>query len=361
MKRLTSLLVIFMLVMGTLAGCTAQEPVNQDAEQFLEEAENNTQESTEEASGEGAEPSAENPPVEPITVKVGVPAGVTAMTMLGAMQENESGPITYEFDIIPTPDLIAAKLVNKEVDLMVLPTNLAAILYNKGVEYKLAGPSVWGTLYMVSSEEITDWSALKGKEIYTIGRGLTPDVMLRYLLENNGINPDEDVTITYLSGATELAPTFLSGRSTVSVMPEPMLSAVLMKKTDAQIAFDFQAEWSAVTGNEESYPQASVMISNEFAGEHPHAVRAIMDELDKSAKWINDEPQAAGAFAESLEIGLKKAIVENAVERSNIRFVDAQTAKPEIETYLTVLFQASEKLIGGKMPNEDFYFSVPEK
>ncbi len=363
MRRITSLLLIFMLAMVTMAGCAPKEPVNQDAQAFLEETENTVapEEASEEANKE-AEPAADQAvPEEPIVVKVGVPAGVTAMSMLGAMREEERGPISFEFDIIPTPDLIAAKLINKEVDFIVLPTNLASILYNKGVEYKLAGSSIWGTLYMISSEEITDWADLKGKEIYTIGRGLTPDVMLRYLLENKGINPDEDVTITYLSGATELAPTFISGRSTVSVIPEPMLSAVLMKKPEANVVFDFQKEWAGITGTGESYPQASVMVQNAFVEAHPQAVQAVLAEFERSAKWINEDTEAAGAFAETLDMGLKKAIVVNAVERSNIRFVGVEEAKPEIETYLSVLMDASEKLIGGKMPDEAFYFAKPQK
>jgi len=37
-----------------------------------------------------------------------------------------------------------------------------------------------------------------------IGRGLTPDVVVRYLLEANGLVPDVDVTFNYVGGAAYL-------------------------------------------------------------------------------------------------------------------------------------------------------------
>jgi len=362
MKKWTSMILVFMLVMATLVGCSSEPTVNEDAETFLEEAQETVQTTQE---GEQTPPNdvkpegkpEDGPPEENVVIKVGVPAGVTAMSMVGAMDGLKGNErVNLEFEIIPTPDLIAAKLINNEVDAMVLPTNLAAILYNKGVEYKLAASTIWGTLYMVSTEEISDWSDLKGKEIYTIGRGLTPDVTLRYLLTENGLDPDTDVTITYVSGATELAPTFLSGRSTISVMPEPMLSAVLTKNKEAKIIFDFQKEWGDATGTGNSYPQASLVISSKTIEENPRAVGGFLRMVDRSANWINENPEMAGEAAEALDIGLKKAIVMKAIERSNIRFVPAPDAKSEIVTYFEILMESSEKLIGGKMPDEDFYY-----
>jgi len=332
--------------MGTVTGC-APKTVNEDAEAFLEDVNEVPVEDVKKEDVQKPRP----------VMTVGIPAGVTAMSLVGVMDKTiESKRVEVEYQIIPSPDLIAAKLINKEVDAMILPTNLAAILYNKGIEYKLAASTIWGTLYMVTTEDISSWEDLKGKEIYTIGRGLTPDVALRYLLEANGIDPDTDVTITYLSGATELAPTFLSGRSTISVMPEPMLTTILMKNQEAEILFDFQEEWATATGTGNSYPQASVMISDDFINEYPIATEAFVEMVDKSADWINDNPEEAGTAAEALDIKLKKKIVEKAVERSNIRFESAEDAKPAIETYFEILMSASKKLIGGKMPDEDFYY-----
>jgi len=38
---------------------------------------------------------------------------------------------------------------------------------------------------------------LKGKTIYTTGKGTTPEYTLRYLLSSAGLNPDSDVTIEF--------------------------------------------------------------------------------------------------------------------------------------------------------------------
>lgn len=350
MKKWTLIGLIVVLSAIMMMGCTQEE---------TEKTPNDSQadQQSEEGGADDGSVQPESESVEKTTLRIGVPAGVTAMSLLGAMDNPETDHLYLEFDILPTPDLIAAKLINNEVDAMILPTNLAAILYNKGVEYELASANIWGTLYMVTTDDIQGWSDLKGKEIYTIGRGLTPDVTLRYLLEANGLDPEKDVTITYLSGATELAPTFLSGRSTISIMPEPMLSTVLMKKPEAQVILDFQDEWGIATGSGNSYPQASVMISKKLVEENQQAALELMEAIEVSNEWINNNPSEAGEAAQRLEIGLSKEIVEAAVERSNIEFKSASEAKEDIEAYLSILMDASDKLIGGKMPDENFYFT----
>lgn len=54
-----------------------------------------------------------------------------------------------------------------------------------------------GALDVVSTEDIKDINDLKGKTIYTLGRGLTPDVVLRNLLKKNNLT--DKVTVEYAS------------------------------------------------------------------------------------------------------------------------------------------------------------------
>ena len=40
---------------------------------------------------------------------------------------------------------------------------------------------------------------LKGRTLYASGKGASPEYALNYLLAQNGLNPETDVTVEYLS------------------------------------------------------------------------------------------------------------------------------------------------------------------
>ena len=58
---------------------------------------------------------------------------------------------------------------------------------------------------MVSADVSLDGiEALKGKTVYLTGKGTTPDYVLHYILEENGIR-EGDITLEYKSEAAEVA------------------------------------------------------------------------------------------------------------------------------------------------------------
>ena len=44
------------------------------------------------------------------------------------------------------------------------------------------------------------------------------------------------------------------------------------------------------------------------------------------------------------------------MERTKLEFVPAQEAKKDVETYLNALNEISGDMIGGKLPDEPFYY-----
>ena len=294
--------------------------------------------------------------VEPITLNVASPGGPTTVTLVKMIKDNPSlgEEVTTVYEVLKTPDILTAKLIGGELDFAVVPTNLAVVMNNKEVDYRIAASSVWGLLYIASSEELATIEDLKGKEIYTIGRGITPDILLRYILTSNGLNPDEDVTINYLNSPQELAQYMISGKASVAVMPEPILTTALTKKDDIKIVFNMQEEWSKITGLD-SYPMSSLIVKGSLVDERPEIVDAFLKEYKKSIEWVNSNPQDAGAMTEKLDIGLKAPIVAKAIPRSNLKYVGINEAKPAILEYINVLHEFSPKTIGGKLPSEELY------
>ncbi|QUH24795.1 ABC transporter substrate-binding protein [Serpentinicella alkaliphila] len=331
MKKVISLILILGLAVMFLVGCSSK--VDNPKVEEVKELEN-------------------------LSLNVAAPTGAPNLSMIKMFKENPSfgDHIEINYETIKSPDLLASRIISGEIDIAVVPTNLAATLYNRGVDYKIAASSVWGVLYLVGNEEINGWDDLRGKEIHTMGRGLTPDVVLRYLLTSNGLDPEKDVTLTYVGEAAELASTFIAGKSAISVIPEPALSNVMMKKEGTNILFDLQEEWAKLNKINSSYPQASLIIKSEIIEKDPEFVQNFLMEYENSIKWLHSNAPKAGEYSEELETGLSKGAVVNGLGRSNIEYRDIKSAKESIEKYLNVLFEYAPETIGGKLPDEGFYF-----
>lgn len=94
-----------------------------------------------------------------------------------------------------------------------VPANLAAVLYNKTEgEIEVLAVNTLGVLYIVENgESVQSIADLKGQTIVAAGKGSTPEYALRYLLTENGIDPDHDVTIDWKSEHSECVAALASG------------------------------------------------------------------------------------------------------------------------------------------------------
>lgn len=292
-----------------------------------------------------------------ITIKVAAPIGAPALSLTKMFKEqpNLDDNINIIYEAIKSPDLMASKIISGETDIAVVSSNLAIKIYNKKIDYKYAASSVWGLLYILSNEDLKGWKDLKGKEINMIGRGLTPDIVLRKLLKENGLIPDKDVKFRYINGSVELAQLFISGKSKITIMPEPMVSKILLKKTNTKIILDLQKEWCKMSKNNNSYPQAGLIIKNDLIKKHPDIVKKFLTKYEESIIWLNNNPTKAGVYSEELKMGLNAKIVEKAIVRSNIIYKNASESKKALEDYYKILYDFSPQLIGGKLPDENFY------
>ena len=289
-------------------------------------------------------------------------AGLKGPTSIGMIKMFEEKPslgdnVESNYQAAQTPEIMVSKLLAKEVDFAAVPTNLAAKIYNKGEDYKFAAMSTWGVLYVIGTEtNIKSLQDLKGKTINSIGKGSTPDVVLRYLLNKNGIDAEKEVKVDYTLGQVELAEAMAAGRVKLAVLPEPFVTMVLSKNKDVKILMDLQDEWKKAAGGNVPFAQSCIVVRGEFAKNHPEVVAKFLEEYKKSTDWVNNNASEAGKLVEKHDIGMKAKIAELAIPRCNLKYEDAQNSKEAVNGFLKVLFDFSPKDLGGKLPDENFYF-----
>lgn len=323
--------------------CTAALAAGGKKEQAAIEAEGNTHASEKLVDG---------------TAKVVLPGGAPLVCAAKMITEKLPALKNTQTDYeIVTPDTLQARIIAGEADIAIVPSNLAANLYAKGADIRYAGTVVWGILYGVSTEPIKTIEDLKGKTILTFGRGLTPDITVRHLLSASGLNPDTDVTFTYVQSGQEAAGVFMSGKETIAILPEPLVSVVLTKKNDAGVFLDIQAAWKEKFGGDAAYPQAAVIVKGSFAETNPQYVQAFLNALADSITWAKDNSSEAAKAAASVQEGVPAPILAKGIVRMNLHFADAAQSRAALEQYYAVLLQANKKFSGGSLPNDAFYYT----
>ena len=149
--------------------------------------------------------------------------GPTTMGLVNLMAGEDAAD--YDFEMYGKADEIVPQLVKGELDAAAVPANLAATLYQKtNGAIEVACINTLGVLYVVENgETVNSVEDLKGKTIVTTGKGTTPEYVLRYILTENGVDPDSDVTLDFYSEATEALAQLQAGTSTIAMLPQPFL------------------------------------------------------------------------------------------------------------------------------------------
>lgn len=346
-KKVLAVLLVMMLGVSGLAGCTKSEDKNGDAEKetTITEAEETE---TEETAAE-----------EKIDINIAGLRGATSMGMVKMMEDASQGTASnnYQFKVVGTADEISAGLMKGELDIAAVPCNLASVLYNKTEgEIKIAGINTLNVLYIVETgNAINSIEDLRGKTIYSTGKGTTPEYTLNYLLQSNGIDPVADLTVEYKTEATEVASVLSESADAIAVLPQPYVTTVMMSNDNIRIALDIQEEWGKIGDTESGIVTGVVVVRKEFLENNKEAVNAFLDEYKASAAYVNEKAAEAAVLIEKFDI-FKAAVAEKAIPLCNITFVGGDEMQEKVNGYLEVLFGQNPNSVGGAVPDDEFYY-----
>ncbi len=264
---------------------------------------------------------------------------------------------TVGYVIGQDPEALYEKLLSEEIDVAVIPTDMAARLYNEGGKYQLAAVTTGGFMYVLTDGvTIANWSDLKGKEVDIAEAGSVSDVVFRYLLSKNGIDPDKDLILAYAADPEELAQTAMDGNSAITVLAEPYVSMVLAANKKSEIALDVQKEWANINGKDTPLPQTCLIVNTALATQDSEEMGLLLDDYSDSVDWVKKKPADAAGLLDKHDVGMSAEIAEEAIPRSNLLFIGAEEARPAVDKYLQVLMEASPDAIGGKLPDAAFYY-----
>jgi NitT/TauT family transport system substrate-binding protein len=283
------------------------------------------------------------------------PSGIAAAKLLGDNFQTGFN-VNIDYITLSSPMEAVAKMTSSEVDAVFLPVNMAAKLYTKGTGFKLAAISGLGSLFMVSSDDsIKNWIDLKGKTIYLTGKGATPDYLLRYLLLENGLNPETDVRLDFSAPAPQIAQLMIANRADTAFIPQPFVLQIESNSEKAKTVLNPQNELLRLRGGEQAFPFTAFVISPLLYENNPEAASALTEALGESIKWTLENPKKASVIIENFGI-MSASIAEKAIPVSGIEYIPGSLAKESVEDFLNMMLELDPVSVGGKLPDEGFYF-----
>ena len=295
----------------------------------------------------------------PASYSIAALKGPTAMGLVKLMKDSESGETTgneYTFTLAGSADEVTPALIKGELDMACVPANLAAVLYGKteGAVEVLAVNTL-GVLYIVENgESVQSIADLKGQTIVAAGKGSTPEYALRYLLSENGIDPDNDVTIDWKSEHSECVAALASGQATIALLPQPFVTVAQSKIEGLRMALDLTKEWDALD-NGSSLITGVIVARREVVEENPAAANEFLKEYAASVDYVNANTADAAALIGEYGI-VDAAVAEKALPYCNIVCLTGEEMQQKLSGYLQVLADASADSVGGARRGVGFYY-----
>ena len=307
-----------------------------------------------------AEPQTEPEPVEiSEPINVAVLNGPTGMGMVDLM-----GNENYNIEVFQAPTDAVPKIISGEIDVACLPSNMAAVLYAKTEgQIVCVSPMVMGMLQILGNNvDISDITDLKGQTIVSSGQGGTPEYVLQYILEANGLKMGEDVNVEWLASHADVNQKLLSEEGTIAMVPEPFVSAALAQGAGAvKGLFNMGEIWEVTSG--QGLPMGVLVARRDFVENRGSDLKAMLADLKASIDDVNTaSDEVAQKIVDAGFLGSPE-ITKAAIPNCNLcLFSDADgeysfSASADImKTFNETMFSLNPQAVGGALPGDDLYY-----
>ena len=289
-------------------------------------------------------------------LRVGSLKGPTTMGLVNLMSEVESGAKNgYSFEMQSQPDVIMSELVSGKLDIALLPANVAAVAYNK-TKHGVSAIDIntLGVLYCVTGDEnIKSVKDLAGKTVLSTGQGASPEYVLNYLLEKNGVT---DCDVQFKSEATEIAALLKQDPAQIAILPQPFVTVATAQNDQLKVAFSLTDEWKSVSPDSKLLTGVTV-VRNEVLENRAAEVDQFIADHQASTEKATTDVDATAELVAKYGIIAKAPVAKKALPNCNIVAIAGDEMKTDLAGYLQVLFDANPKSVGGTMPDDDFYYT----
>lgn len=291
------------------------------------------------------------------------PTGVGAAKLLNHIDHNDVylSYDNYRYNIYNDNSELVADLVNGEIDIATVASNVAVNLYNKtdgGV--KIIAVGTLGVLHILEGggkTEISSIDDLAGRTIYAAGQGANPEYILRYLLQENGLEMGRDVEVVF-ADASEISAKLLSGEIECAMLPVPAATAAIMKSEGSvRQAIDLTEAWDGLK-NGSQLIMTAVVARTEYLEEYTALTASFLYDYKDSINFMNNNVDEAAEMVAELGLAPSAAIAQKAIPQCHLAFIDGMDMVAAMSDYYAVLYGIDPAAVGGSLPDGGIYWWI---
>lgn len=238
-----------------------------------------------------------------------------------------------------------------EADIAVLPVNLAASVYNEtDGAVKIIAVNSLGVFHILENgKKIQSIDDLKGKTVYSLGEGNVPEFLFDYILAENGL--DGSVTVKFAADFDEIK----AADADIVMLPEPYAAMLALSDESMRYALDLSDEWEKVS--ETPLVQSVIVARTEYIENNPEYIETFLMQNEVSVNFLIENPQAGAALLSETGYFESEELAQAALEGCNPSFISGENMKAALDAVYEMLNQADPASIGGKVPDEGFYYA----
>ncbi|WP_315700736.1 MULTISPECIES: ABC transporter substrate-binding protein [unclassified Bradyrhizobium] len=296
---------------------------------------------------------------------LGAPTGAT-ITLVRALASGALSSAAPEatFRLWRDTDDLRAAVVSGHTKLFSTPTHVPANLANRGMPLKLLCLLGMGHLTVVAEDErIKSFADLAGQPVLGFFRNDMPDLVFRACAKMEGLDPDEDLKLSYVQTGMEAAQMLAAGRATAAILSEPPATAAIMMAAQQgrtlHRAISLQQVWTkhgAKNGATTGIPMVGVAVHASLLDDSPELINALRKSLPQAKDWVLANRSEAAALAEA-KMQMRPMIFEKALEHFNMSIVPAEAARTELTRFYQAILDLAPDALAGKLPGDDFYLA----
>ncbi len=221
---------------------------------------------------------------------------------------------------------------------------------DKGQELELIGGIINGATYrLVATKKFHSFKDLKGATIGVSSLTSGSTVLLRLMLEKNGIHYPRDFTLLSVGGTPERLAALESGRLDATLLAAPLsYKAVDMGYTKIGDVYEYVNH----------YELSGLAVTRRWARDNPETVREVLRGLIRGFQWLHQNKDEAIAFISS-ELKLERRYAAAGWEeytRSNAWPPKGDIDVEGVKTQIQILAQANNS--SSPLPPAEKYINL---
>lgn len=248
---------------------------------------------------------------------------------------------------VNAPNNMLSLIVKGEADIAAIPANMAAIIFNRQLDYKVIAVISETKLFIVSANnKIQTINDIKNNTVYCGTKLAAPDLMLQYLISKEQI---PNVNINYSLSNPDLSKAVASKNADIAILPETFVSSAMLENKDVHIVVEMSKYI-------DDYPVAVLIAKNYFINHNKMLLKEILNEYKKSTDYIINNKEEMKNLIKERNMIINAEAAYYGLNRMGLVFYDGEKMKFALNSYYNFLYNFDKKLIGGKIPNDNFYY-----